>query len=173
MIPQTGDKQHYVSCRWTLWRLCPCLWLRLITADSRASTLRVLSVPTSSCLDQSLRYKYTPILTLVYPGGNVTWPLPSILPLVQINGTEEADYAKKALFSRHPEMIDWPSDHNWFFAKFKITQVFLLLLLLVLLLLYHYYYQSCCWYHIKLHVVTTITTNANSLVANTTMLQLL
>lgn len=40
----------------------------------------------------------------------------------QVNGTE-ADFAKKALFSRHPEMIDWPVDHNWFFAKFNITQV--------------------------------------------------
>uniref|UniRef100_A0A3Q1JCJ7 CREG-like beta-barrel domain-containing protein n=1 Tax=Anabas testudineus TaxID=64144 RepID=A0A3Q1JCJ7_ANATE len=46
--------------------------------------------------------------------------------VIEINGTEEADYAKKALFSRHPEMIDWPSDHNWFFAKFKITQVWVL-----------------------------------------------
>ena len=43
-------------------------------------------------------------------------------PLLQVNGTE-ADFAKRALFSRHPEMIDWPSDHNWFFAKFNITQV--------------------------------------------------
>lgn len=39
-----------------------------------------------------------------------------------MNGTE-ADFAKKALFSRHPEMIDWPTDHDWFFAKFNITQV--------------------------------------------------
>ncbi|KAM4711346.1 protein CREG1 isoform 1-T1 [Anableps anableps] len=42
--------------------------------------------------------------------------------VLQVNGTE-ADFAKKALFSRHPEMIDWPTDHNWFFAKFNITQV--------------------------------------------------
>lgn len=45
--------------------------------------------------------------------------------VLQVNGTE-ADYAKKALFSRHPEMIDWPTDHNWFFAKFNITQVWVL-----------------------------------------------
>uniref|UniRef100_A0A669C601 Cellular repressor of E1A-stimulated genes 1 n=2 Tax=Oreochromis TaxID=8139 RepID=A0A669C601_ORENI len=40
----------------------------------------------------------------------------------EVNGTE-AEFAKKALFTRHPEMIDWPSDHNWFFAKFNITQL--------------------------------------------------
>ncbi|KAM3850716.1 protein CREG1 [Diretmus argenteus] len=45
--------------------------------------------------------------------------------VVEVNGTE-ADFAKTALFSRHPEMIDWPSDHNWFFAKFNITQVWVL-----------------------------------------------
>ncbi|XP_074520842.1 protein CREG1 [Halichoeres trimaculatus] len=45
--------------------------------------------------------------------------------VMEVNGTE-ADFAKKALFSRHPEMVDWPSDHNWFFAKFNITQVWVL-----------------------------------------------
>ncbi|XP_076580031.1 protein CREG1 isoform X1 [Chaetodon auriga] len=45
--------------------------------------------------------------------------------VMEVNGTE-AEFAKKALFSRHPEMIDWPSDHNWFFAKFNITQVWVL-----------------------------------------------
>lgn len=44
----------------------------------------------------------------------------------EVNGTEEADIAKKSLFSRHPEMIDWPVDHNWFFAKMNITQVWVL-----------------------------------------------
>ncbi|XP_053170524.1 protein CREG1 [Scomber japonicus] len=47
----------------------------------------------------------------------------SVLELA--NGTE-AEFAKKSLFSRHPEMIDWPSDHDWFFAKFNITQVLVL-----------------------------------------------
>ncbi|AWO95497.1 Pyrid oxidase 2 multi-domain protein isoform 4 [Scophthalmus maximus] len=36
--------------------------------------------------------------------------------VLQVNGTE-AEFAKKSLFSRHPEMIDWPTDHDWFFAK--------------------------------------------------------
>lgn len=42
------------------------------------------------------------------------------------NSTVEASVAKKALFSRHPEMLDWPTDHNWFFAKMNITQVWVL-----------------------------------------------
>nr|XP_043875424.1 protein CREG1 isoform X2 [Solea senegalensis] len=44
---------------------------------------------------------------------------------LEVNGTE-AEFAKKSLFSRHPEMIDWPTDHNWFFSKFNITQVWVL-----------------------------------------------
>ncbi|XP_009322220.1 PREDICTED: protein CREG1 [Pygoscelis adeliae] len=38
----------------------------------------------------------------------------------------EAGLAKKALFSRHPEMENWPKDHNWFFAKFNITNIWVL-----------------------------------------------
>lgn len=34
--------------------------------------------------------------------------------------------AKKSLFDRHPEMNDWPADHDWFFAKMNITQVWVL-----------------------------------------------
>ncbi|XP_016422121.1 protein CREG1 [Sinocyclocheilus rhinocerous] len=45
--------------------------------------------------------------------------------MVEVNGSE-ASVAKAALFSRHPEMIDWPTDHNWFFAKMNITQVWVL-----------------------------------------------
>ncbi|XP_053470997.1 protein CREG1 [Ictalurus furcatus] len=43
----------------------------------------------------------------------------------EVNGTE-AEFAKKVLFSRHPEMIDWPVDHNWFFAKMAVSQVWVL-----------------------------------------------
>ncbi|XP_062982871.1 protein CREG1 [Elgaria multicarinata webbii] len=41
------------------------------------------------------------------------------------NGTE-ADFAKAALFSRHPEMESWPRGHNWFFAKLNITSIWVL-----------------------------------------------
>ncbi|MBN3303488.1 CREG1 protein, partial [Amia calva] len=46
--------------------------------------------------------------------------------VVEVNDTAEAPVAKQALFSRHPEMVDWPSDHGWFFAKFNITKVWVL-----------------------------------------------
>ncbi|XP_018413364.1 PREDICTED: protein CREG1 isoform X2 [Nanorana parkeri] len=39
---------------------------------------------------------------------------------------KENDTAKVALFSRHPEMATWPSDHNWFFAKLNITNIWVL-----------------------------------------------
>ncbi|KAJ1112602.1 hypothetical protein NDU88_000864 [Pleurodeles waltl] len=39
-----------------------------------------------------------------------------------VNGTE-MDFAKSALFSRHPEMTTWPKDHGWFFAKLNITNI--------------------------------------------------
>ncbi|KAG5833389.1 hypothetical protein ANANG_G00275410 [Anguilla anguilla] len=45
--------------------------------------------------------------------------------VLEVNGTE-ADVAKKSLFGRHPEMVDWPADHDWFFAKLNITQVWVL-----------------------------------------------
>ncbi|KAM3934686.1 protein CREG1 [Leptodactylus fuscus] len=38
----------------------------------------------------------------------------------------ETDTAKLALFTRHPEMSSWPRDHNWFFAKFNITNIWVL-----------------------------------------------
>ncbi|XP_027744106.1 protein CREG1 isoform X1 [Empidonax traillii] len=45
--------------------------------------------------------------------------------IVKVNDSE-AVLAKKALFSRHPEMESWPKDHNWFFAKFNITNIWVL-----------------------------------------------
>jgi len=41
-------------------------------------------------------------------------------------GSEEEAFAKNALFSRHPAMEGWPSDHGWFFAKIEIKQIQLL-----------------------------------------------
>ncbi|KAF7251175.1 Protein CREG1 [Varanus komodoensis] len=44
----------------------------------------------------------------------------------KVQNVTEADFAKTALFSRHPEMATWPRDHNWFFAKFNITNIWVL-----------------------------------------------
>merc|ERR1712146_446313 len=43
-----------------------------------------------------------------------------------VSGTEEEATAQEALFSRHPAMPDWPSDHSWFFAKIDITFLWLI-----------------------------------------------
>lgn len=40
-------------------------------------------------------------------------------------GPEELDFAKEAMFSRHPVMKKWPVGHNWFFMKLELTQVWL------------------------------------------------
>ncbi|KAM9449299.1 LOW QUALITY PROTEIN: protein CREG2 [Salvelinus alpinus] len=38
---------------------------------------------------------------------------------------EEVEFAKEAMFSRHPVMKKWPAGHNWFFMKLQLTQVWL------------------------------------------------
>uniref|UniRef100_A0A8C1K3C7 Cellular repressor of E1A-stimulated genes 2 n=1 Tax=Cyprinus carpio TaxID=7962 RepID=A0A8C1K3C7_CYPCA len=40
-------------------------------------------------------------------------------------GPEELDFAKEAMFSRHPVMKKWPPGHNWFFMKLVLQQVWL------------------------------------------------
>ena len=40
--------------------------------------------------------------------------------------SEEGEFAKRALFSRHPVMPDWPKDHGWFFTKLNITNIIVL-----------------------------------------------
>ncbi|RXG71995.1 Protein CREG1 [Armadillidium vulgare] len=40
--------------------------------------------------------------------------------------TEEEEFARNALFSRHVEMSSWPSNHDWFFGKIKIQHIYLL-----------------------------------------------
>ena len=46
---------------------------------------------------------------------------------VKLNpGSEEEQFAKEALFSRHPIMPDWPDGHHWFFAKLDISNILIL-----------------------------------------------
>uniref|UniRef100_UPI00398F6B11 protein CREG1 n=1 Tax=Pristiophorus japonicus TaxID=55135 RepID=UPI00398F6B11 len=45
--------------------------------------------------------------------------------IMMVNKTE-IDFAKEALFSRHPAMADWPHDHKWYFAKLNITNILVL-----------------------------------------------
>ncbi|XP_072369767.1 protein CREG1 [Scyliorhinus torazame] len=45
--------------------------------------------------------------------------------IMMVNKTE-INFAKEALFSRHPAMPDWPHDHGWYFAKLNITNIWVL-----------------------------------------------
>ncbi|CAN8273042.1 unnamed protein product [Cochlearia groenlandica] len=41
-------------------------------------------------------------------------------------GSEEEEVAKRALFTKHPGMMDWPKDHDFRFFKLEITDIFLI-----------------------------------------------
>ncbi|KAG8136659.1 hypothetical protein E2320_005224 [Naja naja] len=43
-----------------------------------------------------------------------------------VQNDTETNFAKTALFSRHPEMAVWPIGHKWFFAKLNIINIWLL-----------------------------------------------
>ncbi|XP_078175007.1 pyridoxamine 5'-phosphate oxidase family protein [Carex rostrata] len=47
------------------------------------------------------------------------------LKLVELN-TTEGEFAKKALFSKHPEMIGWPKNHKFRIFKLDIEHIFLI-----------------------------------------------
>ena len=40
--------------------------------------------------------------------------------------SEEGYIARDALFQRHPDMVDWPERHGWFFCKLDIVNILLL-----------------------------------------------
>ncbi|XP_034035361.1 protein CREG1 [Thalassophryne amazonica] len=79
-----------------------------------AASLSMSLAQTQFCQDQGLDPQ-SPLCAHIILSGSV----------MQVNGTE-AEFAKNALFSRHPQMKDWPKDHDWFFAKFNITEVWVL-----------------------------------------------
>ena len=43
--------------------------------------------------------------------------------LVPVAGSVELDFAKDALFTRHPAMKLWPTKHHWTFMKLNLTSV--------------------------------------------------
>ena len=49
----------------------------------------------------------------------------TIFQMVRVDA-DEAPQAQAALFSRHPEMATWPSDHDFEFWKLNIKHIFLL-----------------------------------------------
>ncbi|XP_058738504.1 uncharacterized protein LOC131610548 [Vicia villosa] len=40
--------------------------------------------------------------------------------------SEEAEFSRNALFSKHSEMMDWPEDHDFQFFKLEIEKIFLI-----------------------------------------------
>lgn len=47
------------------------------------------------------------------------------LKLVDVD-SKEAEFARSALFAKHPEMKDWPKDHNFQVFKLEIENIFLI-----------------------------------------------
>uniref|UniRef100_A0A5B6ZUM1 CREG-like beta-barrel domain-containing protein n=2 Tax=Davidia involucrata TaxID=16924 RepID=A0A5B6ZUM1_DAVIN len=44
-----------------------------------------------------------------------------------LNGnSNETEFAQTALFTKHPEMKDWPKDHNFQFFKLEIEDIFMI-----------------------------------------------
>jgi len=46
--------------------------------------------------------------------------------IVKVTDAAELKLARRALFSRHSEMKDWPHNHGWWFGKMNATQICLL-----------------------------------------------
>ncbi|CAH2080000.1 unnamed protein product [Thlaspi arvense] len=47
--------------------------------------------------------------------------------LLQVDeGSKEEEVAKEALFTKHPEMMDWPKEHDFRFFKLEIINIFLI-----------------------------------------------
>ncbi|EPS57679.1 hypothetical protein M569_17139, partial [Genlisea aurea] len=45
--------------------------------------------------------------------------------VVKGNSSSEWEFARNALFSKHPEMIGWPENHHFEVFKLEIENVFL------------------------------------------------
>ncbi|ANM61926.1 Pyridoxamine 5'-phosphate oxidase family protein [Arabidopsis thaliana] len=69
-----------------------------------------------------------PLIIKALPSG-MLYRLVMVYPrklLILEGGSEEAEVAKKALFTKHPEMMDWPKDHDFRFFKLEIIDIFLI-----------------------------------------------
>ncbi|XP_023446353.1 protein CREG1 [Dasypus novemcinctus] len=78
------------------------------------ATLTVSLAQTNFCRKHGFDPQ-SPLCSHIILSGTVT----------KVNETE-MDFAKKSLFTRHPEMKTWPSSHKWFFAKLNITNIWVL-----------------------------------------------
>ncbi|XP_002741774.2 protein CREG1-like [Saccoglossus kowalevskii] len=67
---------------------------------------------------------------IITSGGDPESPLCTRLVLigkmVSVIEQSERDFAKKALFTRHPLMPTWPESHNWEFMKLDIKDLWII-----------------------------------------------
>lgn len=82
--------------------------------ENSYATLTMSLAQTSYCMKHGFDQQ-SPLCAHTMLSGTVT----------KVNETE-MDFAKTALFIRHPEMKTWPSGHNWFFAKLNITNIWVM-----------------------------------------------
>uniref|UniRef100_G1QCU9 Cellular repressor of E1A stimulateds 1 n=1 Tax=Myotis lucifugus TaxID=59463 RepID=G1QCU9_MYOLU len=95
--------------------LSPCSsWWATCSQENPSATLTMSLAQTNFCRKHGFDPQ-SPLCAHIILSGTVT----------KVNETE-VDVAKQSLFIRHPEMKDWPSSHNWFFAKLNITNIWLL-----------------------------------------------
>ncbi|CAK9162845.1 unnamed protein product [Ilex paraguariensis] len=45
---------------------------------------------------------------------------------LKLGNPDEAEYAQTALFTKHPEMKDWPKDHNFQIFKLEVENIFMI-----------------------------------------------
>ncbi|XP_010878855.1 protein CREG2 [Esox lucius] len=62
---------------------------------------------------------------LVYDPGDLRCARLTLTGKMVDVGPEEVEFARRAMFSRHPAMRKWPVEHKWFFMKLELTQVWL------------------------------------------------
>jgi len=85
-----------------------------VAADPRV-TLSLSEAQSDICKEEE-EDPQSPVCAKVMLTGNI----------VKIEDQQEKEEALSDLVSRHPDMLNWPAGHGWFFAKLQLTQVQLL-----------------------------------------------
>ena len=88
-------------------------------ALSKVGMIRTQDAPKSCFLEFSKRYKVDFESHVKY------WKRQETILQVDVGSAEE-DYARDALFSRHPDMAEWPADHGFYFAKIELETIHVL-----------------------------------------------
>ncbi|XP_038674612.1 protein CREG2 isoform X2 [Scyliorhinus canicula] len=81
--------------------------------NNSSASLTLSEAETDYCRQNLIELEDSRCARLTLTGQVVTVP------------SDEIEFAKQAMFSRHPVMKKWPPDHNWFFMKMNIQHVWL------------------------------------------------